>query len=448
MKSFTLKIVFYFTTLVFISFLVVYFLFNNLVENHITTEASRELEIAMEDALQNLNVNFLFNFNRRILFSPGSILNTNTIVIQNHVNIVSPNPLDLSYEEINLILFLSSFYVDNQHYFSEFGMARAYFEDSAYYLKAASYHVYDNLTSILVYTNIDGVLVFKNEVNRILIFLLAISAVTSIIMSIFLGARFKKSIKKLENYANSIGHGNFEEKIAPFKDLEFEHLNESMQNMSSMLKTYEEGQQKFFSNVSHELRTPLMVIGGYAEGILKDVFPKDDAKIILDETKNMEEMVKSLIYISRLDSGLEPLNISEVDIHYFISSCIENIKVISSKEIIFNMNSTILFNTDEKKLRMAVINILTNAIRYCKQKINVTCHLENNNLNIKILDDGDGIKEEDLAHIFKRFYKGCNGQTGLGLAIASDMVKSLGGNITALNKGGGAEFIIVMPPRN
>lgn len=440
MKSFALKIVFYFTTLVFFSFMLVYFLFNNLVENHITTEASRELEIAMEDALQNLNINFLFNFNRRILFS-SSILNTNTIVIQNHVNIISPNPQDLTYEEINLILFLGAFYVENSHYFSEFNMSRTYFEESAYYLKATTYYIYGTLTSILVYTNIDGVILFKNEVNRILIFLLAISAITSITMSIFFGARFRKSIKKLEKYAQTIGHGNFEERLESFKDLEFEHLNLSMQNMSSMLKTYEEGQKKFFSNVSHELRTPLMVIGGYAEGILENVFPKEDAKIILDETKNMEEMVKSLIYISRLDSGLEPLNITEVNMNHFIYSCVENVKVLSNKKIIFDC-PYVTFNTDEKKLRKVLINILTNAIRYCEEKVTILCFTENNVLKIKISDDGKGIKEEDLPNIFKRFYKGDDGQTGLGLAIASDMVKSLNGTINASNTENGAEFII------
>ncbi|MCL2611074.1 MAG: HAMP domain-containing histidine kinase [Defluviitaleaceae bacterium] len=447
-KSFALKLIFSFTFIIFIGFLIIYYAFNMLVENHITTEAERELAGVLDNVSFTIRQSPIGHF-----ISPArgsSFLNTNAIVIFNYSEIFFTSPDNLIEQEGEVVNFLTDYYINNRFYFEQNEMIRLYFEEGAYYFKALNFSFAGNTLSTLVYTDISEMTGFKNDMNRILIFLLASSAFFSFLTAIIMGVRFKMSITELGSYAGLIGRGDFDKKLPPFKDSEFEQLSKSMGNMQDMLKTYEDGQKKFFANVSHELRTPLMVIQGYSEGILENVFEKDVAKIILEETKTMEEMVKSLIYISRMDSGLELPNISEINMGQFCEDCIDNVKIVAEQNnkiiTLRAQNETnIEISTDEKKLKTVIINILVNAIRYAEKEIIFSYYKEADFLKIKIKDDGIGIKEEDLPHIFERFYKGDTGQSGLGLAIASDMVKTLGGSLTAKNTEKGAEFTVTLP---
>ena len=447
-KSFALKLIFSFTFIIFIGFLIIYYSFNILVENHITTEAERELAGVLDNVRFTIRQSPIGHF-----ISPArgsSFLNANAIVVLNYSEIFFTSPHDLVTLEGEVVNFLTNYYIDNRFYLEQNEIIRLYFEEGAYYFKTLSYVWRGNTLSTLVYTDISGMIGFKNDMNRILIFLLASSAFLSFLTAIVMGMRFKMSIAELGSYAGLIGRGDFGKKLKPFKDSEFEQLNKSMGNMQDMLKTYEDGQKKFFANVSHELRTPLMVIQGYSEGILENIFEKDVAKIILEETKTMEEMVKSLIYISRMDSGLELPNISKINVGDFIEDCIDNVKIVAEQNNkIITLKSpnekSIEISTDEKKLKTVIINILVNALRHAEKETIFSYYKEVDFLKIKIKDDGIGINEKDLPHIFERFYKGDTGQSGLGLAIANDMMKALGGSLTAENTEKGAEFTVTLP---
>ena len=103
--------------------------------------------------------------------------------------------------------------------------------------------------------------------------------------------------------------------------------------------------------------------------------------------------------------------------------------------------------SDTEKLERAIINILSNAIRHAHSKVEIRCDVSEKEIEIAIHDDGDGIDEKDLPHLFERFYKGENGSSGLGLAISKDIVTGLGGRITAenmLKPQHGAKFTIQM----
>lgn len=100
---------------------------------------------------------------------------------------------------------------------------------------------------------------------------------------------------------------------------------------------------------------------------------------------------------------------------------------------------------DEDLLSCAVTNIVSNCLRYARTKIDVSLFLREANTVIRIEDDGPGISEDDLPHLFERFYKGKGGNFGLGLAIAKSAVQSLGGEIRAYNGKAGAIFEITLP---
>lgn len=101
---------------------------------------------------------------------------------------------------------------------------------------------------------------------------------------------------------------------------------------------------------------------------------------------------------------------------------------------------------DEKQMRKAVSNLISNAFKFCKTTVTVRCSNEKGKVLIIVSDDGDGIAKEDLPHIFEMFYTGRKGNTGIGLALTKEIIKFHGGDIKAYNRGG-AGFETILPGR-
>ena len=100
---------------------------------------------------------------------------------------------------------------------------------------------------------------------------------------------------------------------------------------------------------------------------------------------------------------------------------------------------------DDTQMRRAVTNILTNGLRYAHSQLCLTCWPDKRNVIIRIQDDGDGIAEGDLPHIFERFYMGKSGKSGIGLALTKEIIHLHKGTIRAYNGDSGAVFEISIP---
>jgi len=201
-----------------------------------------------------------------------------------------------------------------------------------------------------------------------------------------------------------------------------------------------------------------MAIQCYSEGILADVFaPTVAADVINTEVEKMTELVSSILYLSRIDYHsfqLKPTSTNE-----FLQNCYEEIKILidnNRKTIIFNPTTDdLLINVDADLLDRAVLNILTNALRYVKTEIiiksvpfirrNIFANIKQNMVRITISNDGEHIDSNDLSHIFDRFYKGKGGNTGIGLSITKEIITAFNGSVTAENTENGVQFVIELP---
>jgi len=366
-----------------------------------------------------------------------SIMNANLVMLNGNNEIISPFLQTLTYEGQNEVEFLVGYFLENQDRLATNGMTQVSSPRSTYYVRTISRPMPGELgfTSLLLYTDISSAMAFRNSMNRILGILLALSGLCSLAIAVAMSVKFKRAISRLCNYADAIGRGNWAVNAGNFSDAEFNRLSRSMDNMSDMLQAYENNQKQFFQNVSHELRTPLMSIQGYAEGILQNIFSKDDAaSVILSEGQKMDALVEDLLYISRIDSSVQGFeNVAPLDIKNLLYECLESVKPIaqkSDKQVIIDLPEYDIFiDADEEKLARAIMNILSNAIRHGKSKVTIGCTATHDEIVIVIRDDGSGVKPADAHNIFKRFYKGENGNNGLGLAISKDIVHSIGGNI-------------------
>ena len=211
-----------------------------------------------------------------------------------------------------------------------------------------------------------------------------------------------------------------------------------------------ERQQTFFQNASHELKTPLMAIQGYAEGIQAGVMDTGSAaEVILAESDRMTELVDELLDISKIDMGRQPLTLSEMDVRELLYDSIRAVEPAAAAGGIAIVpdfpEEPVMVSCDDTRQRRAVTNIMSNGVRYARSELRLTCRTEKRHATIRIQDNGDGIAEADLPHIFDRFYMGKSGKSGIGLALTKEIIHLHKGTIRAYNGDGGAVFEITIP---
>ena len=211
-----------------------------------------------------------------------------------------------------------------------------------------------------------------------------------------------------------------------------------------------ERQQTFFQNASHELKTPLMAIQGYAEGIQAGVMDTGSAaEVILAESDRMTGLVDELLDISKIDMGRQQLTLSEMDIRELLYDSIRAVEPTAAAGGITITpdfpETPVMVSCDDTRLRRAVTNILSNGVRYARSELRLTCRADKRYVTIRIQDDGDGIAEADLPHIFDRFYMGRSGKSGIGLALTKEIIHLHKGTIRAYNGDTGAVFEISIP---
>ena len=212
-----------------------------------------------------------------------------------------------------------------------------------------------------------------------------------------------------------------------------------------------ESQKWFFQNVSHELKTPMMAVQGCAEGIHTGVLdPVGASGIILEETEQMSELVEEMLALSRLESGQANAEFHSMDVREVLYDCLRSTEQLAEQRKLcitpcFD-EKPVLVNCDEVQLRRAFTNIITNALRYAKGKIQIECKADRGKAIVRIRDDGEGIAPELLPHIFDRFFSTRKGGAGIGLSLAKEIVSLHKGTISASNDGG-AVFEISLPLR-
>jgi len=286
--------------------------------------------------------------------------------------------------------------------------------------------------------------------NLILILVLVASTALAIWITLNLSKKIAAPLVNAAKTTHKVAQGNFVLLEDTSDCIEVHALIEGMNAMSMKLKSTEDAQRDFLQNASHELRTPLMSIQGYAEGLSKGIFSqtKETADLIAQESRRLNALVEELLTLSRIESGnYAPAN-ERINLSNSMKDLIQRANgyaLMQEKKIdLILEDETMMVMVDEDLLFKAVYNVLTNAIKYAKTQVKVTLRKEGDHAVVMILDDGEGISPYDLPHIFKRFYKGKQGNFGLGLAIAKSSVELMNGKISVENKGG-ALFKITLP---
>ena len=166
--------------------------------------------------------------------------------------------------------------------------------------------------------------------------------------------------------------------------------------------------------------------------------PKDAAHTILTESLRLTEVVNSLLTLSRLESGQQNTNLGPVRVVEVIEDCLDRLNGLAVQQgislTLVPFEQGIVAYGEEGLLGKILENMLTNAIRYAKATVTISVKAEKGQIAISVSDDGEGIDEKDLPHLFERCYKGRGGNFGIGLAIAHSAAEKVGGCLEAANQ--------------
>ncbi|MGC6177019.1 sensor histidine kinase [Lacrimispora sp. 38-1] len=306
-----------------------------------------------------------------------------------------------------------------------------------------------NLTAVFALPT-DHMKKYLGAVNLILFAIMLLGILIAIYFSEKIAAHITVPVTRLGVLSLQIGQGNFDVShfTMPQDTLEFKQLYDNICIMVGRLETYDKNQKTFLQNASHELRTPLMSIQGYAEGIESGIFPdaKEAARIIKRESIRLNELVSELLTLSRYESGMYKPQWEEVNLCHLLKDYSQRLMGLAAKsdknlELLLP-EYDVMIQTDDILLSQTVINIVSNCMRYARQKVTIVLEKKGETVFLRISDDGDGIPQSDHPFIFDRFYKGKNGNFGLGLAIAKSAAELLNGRIAAYNQEQGAVFEI------
>jgi two-component system sensor histidine kinase BaeS len=269
-------------------------------------------------------------------------------------------------------------------------------------------------------------------------------------------------IKKLAQGIHALTLGNYQtQDYVPRKD-EFGQLQQDQNKLARTLAKNEESRQQWLTNTSHELRTPLGIIKGELEAIQDGIRPCDEKNIssVLSEVDHLQKLIDDLHQINSLTSSAINLDLKPVKLNDFVRQQLETINGYLSKHdisITANLaNSLADVKIDAIRLKQVFENLFQNSIEYAGAGtlITVSTNQELDSVILTIEDNGPGVDEEKLAHLFDYLYRVEQsrnrklGGSGLGLAICKHIVEAHGGQINASKSSSGGLSINMRFPVN
>lgn len=294
-----------------------------------------------------------------------------------------------------------------------------------------------------------------------LLIALAFSCLIGTIIASILSNLVTKQASVLNESINKVANGDFNIELETPKNKVLKETIENFNKMVKDLKSVAMLRNDFISNFSHEFKTPIVSINGFAEVLrdnknLSQEQREEYLQIIIDESARLSKLSQNTLLLSKLETQSSVLDKNK----YFLDEQIRQIVLLLHNELANkNINIKLKLNklpyfANENLFHHVWLNIINNAIKYAKSKITITSVKQENQYIIKIEDDGLGVNQETLKHIFEKYYQGENSSVssmgnGLGLSIAQKIIHLHNGKIEAQSiYGKNMIFLIYLPLNN
>ena len=278
------------------------------------------------------------------------------------------------------------------------------------------------------------------------VFTSVVLMIFAVIMVIIMSRMITKPIVRINEEAKKLGRGNYKVEFSGYSYREVCELSDTLNYAATELSKNDNLQKELISNISHDLRTPLTMIRGYSE-LMRDIPGEntpENFQIIIDETTRLAELVDGMLDLSKIQSGARVPDKRIFCLTDVIRATLvryEKLVLQEGYRIEFDFSEDVFVLADKNMILQVVYNFINNAINYTGNDKYVRVLQEvvpqlmpiieilDNKVRISVIDTGEGIREEDIPHIWDRYYKvdkvhrRATVGTGLGLSIAKDVLE-------------------------
>ena len=301
---------------------------------------------------------------------------------------------------------------------------------------------------------------FQETVSRSLLVSALIAGSLALALGAILSWQVVRPLRWLTRGAERIAAGDLAHRVEVTSRDEVGQLARAFNSMAEALERDERARRNLLADVAHELRTPLTVIQGTADAILDNLYEPTPERIqaIKEEAALLAKVVSDLRDLTLAESGHLALDRSEVDSRELAERAVRGVRgVADAKGVALELTTSPdlpSLSADPERIAQVLGNLLGNAVRHTPPggQVSLSVTSRADGVVFAVADTGEGIAEEDLPHVFDRFYRGDRsrsretGGSGLGLAIARQLVEAHGGQIwveSALGKG--SKFAFNLP---
>ncbi len=353
--------------------------------------------------------------------------------------------------------------IEDSSYFAKGTMGDIYTEDRYISARPIYYNGQSSVMGIVFVTSdISDIASFTDMVMKVFI-LSAIAALSISVLAIGLFSyNLTKPLKQMAKATRQFGKGDFSVRVNVSSEDEIGELAKSFNHMAESLSASEQVRRSFVANVSHELKTPMTTIAGFIDGILDGTIPRGKQNyylsIVSDEIKRLSRLVRSMLDLSRLDSGEMKLNYQNFDLlSTLVTIIITFEQEISKKNIEIRGLEEITPKTvygDKDLIHQVVYNLIENAVKFTNENGYIAFQITEDaeQVDFSVKNSGTGIAQSELPLVFDRFYKTDKSRSkdkkglGLGLYLVRSIIRMHGGDITAKSEYGEyCEFAFYLP---
>lgn len=255
-------------------------------------------------------------------------------------------------------------------------------------------------------------IILNNQLGIVTLVILGLS----VCMGYFINRKIAKPIVDITEKAEELRRGNYDVNFKSEEGIyEIRELAETLDSMTNELSKTESVRREFLANVSHDIKTPLTMIKAYAE-MVRDISYNDDDKrnanlnVIVMEVDRLNILVNDILVLSRLQAGAESLEIEKFDLNFLVKDCLTRYDIYKEDgyEFVYSFNGkSAVIEADKKRMQQVIYNLINNAVQYTgdDKKIFIDVSESKKWIIFSVRDTGKGIKEEEIRHIWDKYYK-------------------------------------------
>lgn len=256
-----------------------------------------------------------------------------------------------------------------------------------------------------------------------------------------------RPLLKMRDHALQIAERDFSVPIVVKRKDEIGTLGTSLETMRRQLQEQDEAQHKFFQAVSHEMKTPIMVIRSHVQALEDNIgSPERNLRIIDEEAEQLSRRIAKLVSLSKVEYlASHGDRDGDIDVAALLEETAERLGAAEPHKTRRVHGDVGPIRSSRELVGILFENILDNQLRYCRSVVDMDLREERGMLRVDISNDGPPVPDREREQIFAPFYTGKGGSSGLGLAIAAEICRVLGGEIRARNREGRTHFVIELP---